>query len=85
MVMTLFGFIFMILFGEPSQDSDGLGALSFVLMSFRIVWGEGSFDIEKTNYKIMAWVSYLLIMLTGNIVLLNFLIAAVNQSYEKSM
>ena len=83
LVMTLFGFIFMILFGEPSEDSVGLGPLSFVLMSFRIVWGENSFDIEKTNHKYIAWASYILIMLTGNIVFLNFLIASVNESYTK--
>jgi len=54
-------------------------------MSLRTVWGEGSFDIEKTEFKIVAWISYILLMLVGNIVLLNFLIAVVNQSYEASM
>ena len=78
MVMTLFGFVFMILFGEPSQDSEGLGPFSFILMSFRIVWGAGDFEIENTNYKIMGWISYMLIMVAGNIVFLNFLIAVVN-------
>jgi len=54
-------------------------------MSLRIVWGEGSFDIEKSQYKFMAWMTYLLLMLCGNIVFMNFLIAVVNQSYEACM
>ena len=54
-------------------------------MSLRIVWGEGSFDIEQSDFKIMAWMTYILIILVGNIVFMNFLIAVVNQSYESCM
>jgi hypothetical protein len=54
-------------------------------MSLRIVWGEGSFDIEKSEYKFMAWMTYVLLMLCGNIVFMNFLIAVVQQSYEVCM
>ncbi len=85
MVMTTFAMIFNILFDQPVTDSAGFGSLSYLLMSLRTVWGEGSFDIEKTEFKIVAWISYILLMLVGNIVLLNFLIAVVNQSYEASM
>ena len=54
-------------------------------MSLRIIWGEGSLEIDKTEFKVIAWLSYLMLMLIGNIVLLNFLIAVVNQSYESTM
>jgi hypothetical protein len=33
----------------------------------------------------MAWMTYVLLMLCGNIVFMNFLIAVVNQSYEACM
>jgi hypothetical protein len=33
----------------------------------------------------MAWMTYVLMMLCGNIVFMNFLIAVVNQSYESCM
>jgi hypothetical protein len=85
LVMTTFGFIFKILFEDPSADCVGFGPFSYILMSLRIVWGEGSFDIEKTDYKIIGWLTYIMLMLTGNIVLLNFIIAVVQQSYEYSM
>ena len=85
MVIITFGFLLMTIFDEPNSDSDGLGPASFIIMSLRIVWGEGSFDIEKSQFKFMAWFTYVLLMLCGNIVFMNFLIAVVNQSYEACM
>jgi hypothetical protein len=85
MVITTFGFILMVIFDEPNPDSQGLGLFSYMIMSLRIVWGEGSFDIDKSEYKFMAWITYVLLMLCGNIVFMNFLIAVVNQSYEACM
>jgi hypothetical protein len=85
MVITTFSIILMVIFDDPNSDSDGLGTVSFIIMSLRIVWGEGSFDIEKSPYKFMAWMTYLLMMMCGNIVFMNFLIAVVNQSYEACM
>ena len=84
-VIFTFSFMLMIIFKEVSEDSAGLGFVSFFIMSLRIVWGEGSFDIEQTDYKIMAWLTYILIILVGNIVFMNFIIAVVNQSYENCM
>ena len=48
MVITTFGVIFMVIFDDPNSDSEGLGPFSFIIMSLRIVWGEGSFNIEKS-------------------------------------
>jgi hypothetical protein len=48
MVITTFGFLLMVIFDEPNSDSEGLGLASYIIMSLRIVWGEGSFDIEKS-------------------------------------
>jgi hypothetical protein len=85
MVITTFGIILMVIFDEPNSDSEGLGTFSYIIMSLRIVWGEGSFEIEKSQFKFMAWMTYVLMMLCGNIVFMNFLIAVVNQSYESCM
>jgi hypothetical protein len=77
MMITTFAVIFTVIFYDPKSDSEGLGSFSFIIMSLRILWGEGSFDIEKTQYKFMAWMIYVLLMLCGNIVFMNFLIAVV--------
>jgi len=50
MVMITFGLIFNLFFNAPSEDSVGLGPLSYIIMSLKIVWGEGSFDISNTEY-----------------------------------
>jgi hypothetical protein len=89
MVIATFGFILMVIFDDPNSESGGDGGLggpfSFIIMSLRMVWGEGSLNIEKSPYKFLAWMTYVLIMLCGNIVFMNFLIAVVNQSYEACM
>ena len=85
MVITTFGLILSVLFDEPNSDSEGLGTFSYILMSLRILWGEGPFEIEKSQFKLVAWMTYILMMLCGNIVFMNFLIAVVNQSYEACM
>jgi len=78
-VMFTFSLLMGTLFDSPNEDCEGLGTiLGFFMQSFRIVWGEGSFEIKDTNYKAMAWFSYILIMLIGNIVFMNFLISVVN-------
>ena len=77
MMITTFAVIFMVIFDDPNSDSKGLGPFSFIIMSLRILWGEGSFEIKNTQYKFMAWMTYVLLMLCGNIVFMNFLIAVV--------
>ena len=72
----------MVIIDDPCHESEGLGAFSPPPL---IVWGEGSFDIEKSQYKLMAWMAYVLLMLCGNVALMNFLLAVVNQSYEACM
>ena len=77
-VMIAFGLVFKIVFDEPALDSQGAGPVSYIIMAFRVVWGEGSFNIENTEFKVIAWIAYMLLMLIGNVILLNFLIASVN-------
>ena len=50
-----------------------------------IVWEGGSFDIEKSQYKLMAWMAYVLLTLCGDVALMNFLLAVVNQTCEACM
>ena len=47
----------------------------------------GDFDtgtlVEGTKYKNIMWVVWFLMMMVGNVVFMNFLIAVVSESYEK--
>ena len=80
MVITTFGFLLIVIFEHPNDESKNLGLAGYFVMSLRIVWG-GSYEIDKSAYQITAWITYVLLMLFGNIVLMNFLIAVVNESY----
>ncbi len=41
--------------------------------------------IANSEYEILIWILYILIMLVGNIVFMNFIIAVVSESYENCM
>jgi len=47
MVFTTFGILLMVHFDDSNSKSQGLGPLTFIIMSFCILWGEYSFEIEK--------------------------------------
>lgn len=57
-----------------------------MMMAFRTSTGDYTFDNYKaTALKELAWVIWLAIMIIGNIVFMNFIIAVVNDSYRQSM
>lgn len=41
MVITTLGFVLMIILNEPYSEKEFPGPLSFIIMSLRMVWGEG--------------------------------------------
>ena len=47
MVFTTFCILLMVHFDDSNSKSQGLGPLTFIIMSFCILWGEYSFEIEK--------------------------------------
>ncbi len=42
-------------------------------------------NLDATKFPILAWTLWFIVMLVGNIVFMNFIIAAVGESYEKCM
>ena len=42
-------------------------------------------NLDATNFPILAWSLWFIVMLVGNIVFMNFIIAVVSESYEKCM
>lgn len=56
-------------------------------MSFRSSIGDNEMELytaAKVN-PILIWIVWLLIMIVGNIIFMNFIIAVVNESYENCM
>ena len=54
-------------------------------MVLRTNLGDHNIEPWESDFKILSWLVWILIMLIGNIVLMNFIIAVVNESYEKCM
>jgi hypothetical protein len=56
-------------------------------MSLRRALGDNDTDelVGESEYKALAWIFWLVIVIVGNIVFTNFVIAVVGTSYEKCM
>ena len=58
----------------------------FFMIAFRTSVGDYSFeDFPTAEYYEIGLVVWIFIMIVGNIVFMNFIIAVVNQSYEQCM
>ena len=58
MVVKTFSIILMVLFDDPYSDSEGLGPLSFIIMTLRILGGRVASTFEKKLHKFTAWMTY---------------------------
>ena len=88
MCITTFAVLLKILNNETQLETyDDTGLFAFFLMAFRTSIGDnemGDFLINKNN-KLLAWFIWLVIMILGNIIFMNFIIAVVSESYENCM
>lgn len=57
----------------------------FFVMTLRTSLGDNDIDQQFSEQKILFWIIWLLIMVVGNIVLMNFIIAVVSSSYSECM
>ena len=58
----------------------------FFMIAFRTSIGDYSFDdFSAADYYEIGLVVWFFIMIVGNVVFMNFIIAVVNQSYEQCM
>ena len=58
MGVKTFSVILMVLFDDPYSDSEGLGPLSFIVMTLRILGGRVASTFEKRLHKFTAWMTY---------------------------
>ena len=71
---------------DVEKDYEGIGWLSFLAIALRTSIGDNEMaDYVGSNYKPLAWVVWLIVVLVGNIIFMNFIIAVVNESYENCM
>lgn len=70
-----------------TETYDVLGPISYYVMIFRTSIGDYNLDnySKKSTYHELAWILWLLVMIVGNMIFMNFIIAVVNESYENCM
>jgi hypothetical protein len=73
------------LLDQSGDDYEDIGGVGFFAMVLRTNLGDHKIEPWKSDFKVLSWFVWILIMLIGNIVLMNFIIAVVNESYESCM
>ena len=79
MVETTFGVLLVVLFDDPHSDCEGVGPLSFLVMTLRILGGRAASTFEKRQHKFTARPTYVALTLCRNVDFVNFLIAVLPQ------
>jgi len=87
LVIFFFSIMLIIILKEIPPDYSDIDYMAFFTIALRksISDNETSELIQNSNYRILAWLVWLVIIIFGNIVFMNFIIAVVAQSYQKCM
>ena len=80
-VIAFFSIIFAVLLNNDLNSYEGLGTLGYFIIAMRESIGD--FDtndsiINNSDFKIHIWIVYLMVMIVGNVVFMNFIIAVVS-------
>ena len=77
-----------IILKESGEGYLGIETAAYFIIALRQSIGDydTSSIIDGTDdYKILAWLLWFLILIVGNVVFMNFIIAVVSESYENCM
>ena len=85
-VIVSFSLYLSILVNELT-DYEGIGIFGYFAIALRTSLGDYDFDsfVKNSDYDILTWIVWLLMMIVGNVIFMNFIIAVVSQSYENCM
>ena len=90
-VVATFSLILSVLLPEAAASYPGTWIFSFIVMSFRTSLGDFDMDDyrqgdgENLQLKGLIWMIWFLMVLVGNVIFMNFIVAVVSESYEKCM
>ena len=86
-VLGMFTVLIHIIVDETNESYDGIRSIAFFVLALRESIGDydTSTLIAGSDYKVLVWVLWFLIIIIGNIVFMNFIIAVVSESYENCM
>jgi len=86
-MVVIFFTVFVGILIKDLSDYEGIGPVGFFIVALRESIGDYDTDsfTKNTEYKIIGWIVYLMVVFLGNVIFMNFIIAVVSQSYESCM
>ena len=87
-VVITFSLILSVLMPDASKEYPGTMIFSYIVIAFRTSLGDFEIDDyrgETIQMKELVWFVWLMLMIIGNVIFMNFIVAVVSESYEKCM
>ena len=86
-VIGAFATAWTIIVDKVPRNYEGINRVGYFAMSLRRALGDNDTEelVGQSDYKALAWIFWLVIVIVGNIVFSNFVIAVVGTSYEACM
>ena len=81
MVLSFFSIFLTVILKDDLTNYEGLGIIGYYVIAMRESIGDYDTNdsyISNSDYKILIWIIYLMVMILGNVIFMNFIIAVVS-------
>ncbi len=81
MVIAFFSIFISVLLKDDLSSYEGIGLVGYYIIAMRESIGDYDTNdsfISNSDYKILIWIIYLMVMILGNVIFMNFIIAVVS-------
>jgi hypothetical protein len=84
-VISFFTLFLAVLLKDDLSSYDRIGPVGYFIIALRESIGDYDTDSysQNTEYKIIGWIVYLMVMFLGNVIFMNFIIAVIGDSFNK--
>ena len=86
-LLSMFAVMISLILPPDINGYDGIGSFMWMIMALQtaLLNSDISGHSGNTEYSILLWVVWLIVVVVGNIVVMNFIIAVVGDSYTNCM
>ena len=67
---------------DDPADGNVIGPFAFFIMTLRTSIGNRALSVSNTQYVILFWIVYVITLFVGKLILMNFIIAVVVDSFK---
>ncbi len=81
LVISFFTQFLAVLLKDDLSNYEGIGPVGYFIIAMRESIGDYDTNdsyISNSDYKILIWIIYLIVIIIGNVIFMNFIIAVVN-------